>query len=176
MPFVLPSDPVTGQIAPVTWGDAVRDDLGFLANTPYAIASRNSAQSIGNAAWTLVTFTVEDRDTDTMFSTGTGDRITVVTAGLYHVGFQVGFPLNATGLRGAQVCVGVVADTGSVARDVRQPTTGADAAMNVSALVPLTAGQTLSFQVYQSSGGPLNLDIPSNGAVPKAMVRWVATG
>lgn len=90
MPFVLPSDPVTGATAPVTWGDAVRDGLNYLANPPACRAYHNTTQSLTDNTETTVLFNAERYDTDTMHSTSTNTgRITFNTAGLYVVGFLI---------------------------------------------------------------------------------------
>ena len=54
MPFVLPSDPVSGQIASVTWGDAVRDALNYLANKPSCRVYHNATQSLTDSADTAL--------------------------------------------------------------------------------------------------------------------------
>lgn len=92
MPFVLPDDPVSGQIAPVTWGDAVRDALNYLANPPACRVYHNTTQAYADATEATQAFNSERWDTDGMHSTSvdTG-RITIRTAGLYIVGFTGSF-------------------------------------------------------------------------------------
>lgn len=87
MPFILPADPVSGAIAPVTWGDDVRNALNFLANPPGCRVYHNAAQSVPDNTEVTVAFNSERYDTDAMHDTVTNNgRITFNTAGRYVVG------------------------------------------------------------------------------------------
>lgn len=172
MPYSSPSTQATGQVGTAAYANSLKAATDFLANPPSSIARRAANQSIANATWTLITFDTEDRDTDAMFTTASGNRITIVTAGLYHVQFRAGFIPNTVGDRLTQICKGVVADTNSFARSAFKPT-GTDATDTISGDIPLIAGDTLSFQVYQNSGGALNTEASIYGQ-PRASARWVA--
>jgi hypothetical protein len=75
---------VTDTIMNATTG--VRDALNFILAPPRCDLRQTAAQSIGNGAWTALTFTTEDADTDSMHDTVTNtDRITVQTAGWYRL-------------------------------------------------------------------------------------------
>lgn len=150
----------------------VRDNISFLANPPSAIARRAASQSIANATWTLITFDTEDRDTDGMFTVASGDRITIVTAGLYHVEFKAAFSVNVNGDRAFQICKGIVVDTGGFARATGKAT-AIDSSATIGGDIPLIAGDTLSFQVYQNSAGALNTEATAYGH-PRASARWVS--
>lgn len=79
-------DPTLGQIAPVDWGDQIRDNLQFLANPPSCKVKRGSPQLLPNNVHTAVTWDQEDWDTDVMHDNATNNaRLTVKTAGRYAV-------------------------------------------------------------------------------------------
>jgi hypothetical protein len=88
MPFVLPADPAAGNVAPASWGDAVRDGLNYLANPPACRVYNSATQAVADAVnLAPVLFNTEQYDTDSMHSTVTNTgRITFTTAGLYVVG------------------------------------------------------------------------------------------
>src|SRR5690349_17470784 len=107
MPYTSPATVVTGTpIASAAFGNTVKAALDFLANPPRAQARRTSTQSITSGAWNLVTFTVEDVDSDNMFTTGSGDRFTATTAGRYEVIFSASFTTNSSGVRGWAIAKG----------------------------------------------------------------------
>ena len=86
MPFVLPSDPSPGNVAPASWGDAVRDGLNYLANPPACRVYHSATQSLPDAVDTVLAFNSERFDTDSMHSTSSNtNRITFNTDGLYVV-------------------------------------------------------------------------------------------
>lgn len=74
----------------VNAGDIIRaSDIAVKA----CRVTRTTNQSIPDATETLVTFNAETYDTDGMHSTVTNNsRITIVTAGVYEVGFNGRFP------------------------------------------------------------------------------------
>ena len=147
-----------------------------VSNVPRAGASRVTTQSVTNSAWNLVTFTVEDIDTDAMFSTGSGDRFTCVTPGRYMACFNASFASNATGLRGYAMAKGVVPGTGFFVESLLSVATAGGHVCAVAGEVVLAAGETVSCQVFQNSGGALNL-VPGGAGTSeplRATVRWVA--
>lgn len=149
-----------------------RDTHVHAYNPPSVIARRAAAQSITNATWTLITFDTEDRDTDSMFTLGAADRLTIVTTGLYHVIFKAGFVANTAFDRVFQICKGVTVDVNVFARAAFK-SGNVDGTATVSADIPLVAGDTLSGQVYQNSGGALNTEANAFGH-PRLSARWVA--
>lgn len=173
-----------GYSAPRTWtageiptaaqlNQDIRDNVSFLANPPRAQVRRTSTQSISNASWNLVTFTVEDVDTDLMFSTGTGDRFTAVTAGRYEVIFSAAFATNATGVRGWAVAKGTTGSAGFVASKLINTLASFETAENVVGEVVLAVGETCSVQVFQNSGGSLNLVADAATLPFRCKIRYV---
>lgn len=143
--------------------------------SPRAQARRNSTQSITTGAWNLVTFNVEDVDTDTMFTTGTGDRFTCVTAGRYQVIFAATFATNVTGARGFAIAKGVIVGAGFHSASLIATSGGTVGTIQtVTAEVVLAAADTVSCQVFQNSGGALNLAADSAGEPCRATIRRVA--
>lgn len=154
----------------------LRDWIAALANPPRAGASRTTTQSITNGAWNLVTFTIEDHDTDGMFTTGAGDRFTCVTPGRYVVCFTAPFTSNTTGLRAWAVCKGVTIGLGAFAESIQSVAAAGGHAGSVTGEVVLAAADTVSCQVFQSSGGALNLTPGVAGQMEpmRATIRRVA--
>lgn len=151
-----------------------RSDHTHQFNPPRAEASRNSTQSITNGAWNLVTFNVETVDTDTLFTTGSGDRFTCVTAGRYEVIFTASFAANNTGTRGWAIAKGTTVASGFRGLDLRPAVQTFGTSAAVSAEVVLAVGETVSCQVFQNSGGALNLAADASAEPCKATIRWVA--
>lgn len=172
-----PSDQYEGQLIYETDTDRFVMHNGTTwiptSNFPRAAARRTSTQSITNGAWNLVTFNAEDVDTDTMFTTGTGDRFTCVTPGRYVIHFTGQFVANATGIRGWAIAKGVVAATNLEWVDLRASFASIGCQGNVSGEVVLAAAETVSCQVFQNSGGALNLDADGSSVPCAATIRWV---
>lgn len=141
---------------------------------PRAGASRNSVQSITNGAWNLITFNVEDHDTDGMFTTGSGNRFTCVTPGRYEVIFTASFVANNTGTRGWLIAKGVVAGAGVLGMNLVPAVQTFGSASTVQTEVVLAAGETVSCQMFQSSGAALNAQANVGNEPHKATIRWVA--
>lgn len=142
--------------ATAAWGDQIRDNQEFLSAPPHAHAYKASAQSIGDASSTRLTFDTERRDNDTIHSTAalTG-RFTCVTAGYYEIFCAGVFAADSTGLRILQAYL-----NGS-ALDPFGDFEGNPNALVVCQLstafaYPLSATDYVEFFVYQSSGGNLN--------------------
>lgn len=177
MAYVAPQTYVAGNVLTAAQlNQDLRDNVAFLASPPRAAANRITTQSITNNAWNLVTFTVEDTDSDGMFSTGSGDRFTCVTPGRYFVTFTAGFATNTTGLRGYAISKGTTVATGFFAEQLLSVATSGGHWASISGEVVLAAGETVSCQVFQNSGGALDL---TPGAVltsepVRATIRWVA--
>lgn len=151
MPFVLPSDPSDGQVAPASWGDAVRDALNFLANPPAAQAYMSAAQTINDAAITTLLYNSEVFDTDTMHSTAVNtNRLTFTSAGLYLIGVQAFFSadadyeLAAVGIRNSGgVTMAQANDSGT---DINT-----DMAVGITRLQKMTAGDWVDTWCYQDN-------------------------
>jgi len=118
---------------------------------------RSTNQSIPNASGTNVSFDTKRWDTANMWSAGQPTRLTCQVAGKYVVVSHLRFAPNATGVR--QVNFNV---NGSVliARSTLNATAGgAQTDMPPMPVVwDFNVGDYVEVSVYQTSGGPLNLE------------------
>jgi hypothetical protein len=125
---------------------------------PRCSAYHNTTQSLTNLAWTWVEFNSEDFDTGGMHDTAVNnDRVTIPAggAGLYLIVGKVWFAANATGVRALNV---VLNGNNSVMQLGFAPAPGSDStSCPIALLWPLSAGDYISVQAYQASGGALNI-------------------
>jgi hypothetical protein len=137
--------------------------LADLPQPPSCYAYNNANQSIANAAWTTLAFNSEKFDTDGMHDLVTNNhRLTCVTTGKYIACAGLKFFGNAAGVRILSLNVNGARSFGYVdtlpnANDV----TG----MNATIIVHLVAGDILTVDVWQNSGGALNV-ITEGSATP----------
>lgn len=140
------------------WNDDVRDAVNWIIGNaagrrPSLRAHMAAAQSIPNSTTTTVKFDTNDEDTDSAYSTTTG-VFTCVTAGLYLFVVHMAFAANATGTR-THSLLSTGAPTQAVPAIVSAAVDGTGHG-NAVLLTRLTVGQTVQFQVAQTSGGALN--------------------
>ena len=113
--------------------------------------------SITNAAFNTPAWDTKDFDTASYWSAGTPDRFTVPVTGQYLVTGSASFVANATGNR----IVGFFKNlsTAILYGGTTQPTNSGTNQSQISAtyIFSLTAGDTVQFAVFQSSGGALNM-------------------
>jgi hypothetical protein len=176
VPFVDPNtvnNPTTGQPAPASWGDNVRDNLVFLAtNRPHCTVNNSTTQSVATApTYTALTADTEVSDIGGMHSTSVDtERITVPSGegGLYAVYATVQFAANATGYRHIEFYVN---STTQYPCDQVPAVTTASAVTILSGArtIPLSAGDWVVVRVRQASGG--NLDV----TLQDFSVNWSAT-
>lgn len=118
----------------------------------------SAALTIGTGAWTTLTFNSESYDAFGMHSTSSNTgRLTAQRAGVYGIFGSLQFSPSAGGtIRGLRFLVN---GSVSVIMDLRSPN-GATTTVNfgISAFYPLAAGDYVEMQVYQDSGGNLNVD------------------
>ncbi|KKL19653.1 hypothetical protein LCGC14_2463320, partial [marine sediment metagenome] len=132
------------------------DVNGVVSEITHAPAVRGYHDAIGsvsNAAWGAMLLNQEDYDTDAIHSTNTS-RLTATTAGKYRMSGSVSFAGHATGQR---LCRILYNGTTIIATGVRNQ--GSTDGNNVEATTSyhLAAGDYVEFQLYQNSGGPLNV-------------------
>lgn len=127
---------------------------GFHA--PATMAKRNnSPQSISNNAWNDVNWDTEQYDYGEMHNdVSTNNAVYIRRAGLYLVTLQASFAANATGSRKARLSVNSV---DRFPEYFTAPTAGTACRVNGSATYYFNAGDVLVMQVFQDSGGALNL-------------------
>lgn len=141
----------------------IRDPLNFLLNKPVAELRQTVLQSLPSGAWTSITFTTEDIDTDV---SGTGghsnsvntSRYTAVYPGWYLCSGGVGYVATATAQRGTRWTVNGTAVNGSA---TFVPTTAAFDVLIASRTkrIFLNVGDYVEMQAWQDTGGLLNTNV-----------------
>lgn len=149
-----------------------------LLSFPGCLAQRTTTQSLTSATDTVIAFNAADAyDTDSMHDTVTNNsRLTVNTAGVYHVWGTASFAANNTGARR----LGIVTGAGAEVCSLQELSPGASTAvtLTVSGTVKLTATAYVELHAYQNSGGALNIQnsglFASGG--PQFGACWLGTG
>ncbi len=151
---------VSGAILTAAQMNGIGTNVNNYRVPPACRITRTATQSINSATDTLIAFTAgADFDTeapsDPMFSSGTNTTMTIRTAGLYQVSFGVVYATNTTGTRFAGVRLG-----GSATHPYEQASAGTpgDVTLSGSLLMSLSVGNALTLNVYQTSGGALNVN------------------
>lgn len=147
--------PFETGIVLTTWLNAMRD-LGLAArDQPATIADRLAAQSIPNNANTLVAFDTEIFDNYGTF-TATSSTIILQAAGVYVVTGGGTWAANATGARLASIRHNGNDVNGGT---WEQPalTGGAQTFMSHCATINAAIGDSVTYAVFQNSGGALNI-------------------
>lgn len=123
--------------------------------TPAPRSYRTTSQTITTGTDTAITFEAVDADPLTSWSAGSPTRLTVVAAGRYLATGTIRFASNATGYRQGSIVLGGATVIGRVIL----PTVSGNSVefAVVSSAVTLAAGNYLELNVWQNSGG--NLDV-----------------
>jgi len=134
-----------------------------LGCVPHAICALTggSSQAIPNATWTAATWDVETIDGQGMHANGSNpESIFPNGAGWYDVSFSVVFGENATGVRQARI----LRSGGSLpgGQYAAVALSGADTTVSGRCLVYLSASQNVRVEVYQNSGGAINVLRPNS--------------
>jgi hypothetical protein len=120
---------------------------------PYFLGRATAVQSVPQATWTDVTF-VQSAASGVSFSS---PSLTLSSAGVYSVTAGVVFDTNSNGGRYLRFVLGGTHLPGRISL----PATGSRAVeTQLTRLLTVTAGQVLKAQVWQDSGGSLNLSTP----------------
>ncbi len=165
MPYVAPSTVVAGQ----TYGAAAHNvivndviDLDTRVNDlivpPSVRVQLNANQATANTTWKIVDTWTEAYDTDGMW-TSANNYIEIQTAGIYLVSYNVTFANNGTGGRIAFITLNnSIADgTGAVGSAAASPVSVTDQRVGATFMREFAVADKLRIQVWQSSGGALNL-------------------
>ena len=123
--------------------------------------SPNASQSIATNTGTDLTFNSENFDTDGFHDTSTNTaRITIPTGkgGKYAINAHVEWATNAVGTRNIYIYKN---NTSSLASQF-QSAQASDMGMEVNTIASLAAGDYITLQVYQTSGGSLNVNKTDN--------------
>ena len=170
----LPADPSDGQVAPASWGDAVRDLLNFHNNVPACRLYRATDQTItNNDATQWISFSNERYDTDNMWAAGSPTIITINTAGLYLFTCRVFFVVNGTGIR--ELVLNHSVD-GNIDYDT-QPAPSATQGMmlSVATVWKCAAATTVRVRAFQNSGAGLNIARFANWS-QEFTATWLGNG
>lgn len=120
----------------------------------------SGTQSISNSSWTTVAFNAENFDTGNMHDNSTNNSrltIPVNAAGVYLIGTNVQFAANATGIRGIRFKY-TSSGTQTFGENYVNAVSGGNPTFTGSTmLVSLLASSYVELEVFQSSGGALDL-------------------
>ena len=125
----------------------------------------SAAQSTTSGSWFTPTFNSENFDTDTIHDNSTNNsRLTCKTAGKYLVYLNMTFISNTTGTRLTGLLLNG-SEAQGLGRTTHNPSAGSDTHMIHVALVDLAVNDYLEAQVWQDSGGSLQIN-QDGGGVP----------
>lgn len=131
----------------------------------------DAAITVGDATWTVLTFNTERFDTDGMHSTSTNTgRLTCVTPGTYLVSGSIMWPGSAGGTaRGLRIMLDGTTRLASELRPIIDGALGPQ--ITIQAIYQLTAGQYVTLDAYQNTGGDLDVAAAAAYSPEFAMVR-----
>lgn len=153
--------------------DLISKNLGL--PVPQAKVVHSVDVNIANAAWTLETFNTESFDSGDLHSTSVNTgRLTAPIEGLYLLVAQVAFASNGTGIRGGRIPLN--GTTTFLAEREGMATTGAFTQFTVTGLAQLVAGDYITLEVFQSSGGLLASKAPTANTTPGTYLSMVRLG
>ena len=172
---VAADNPVTDgtQVSSSVWNSQVKGNLEHLYSVPRCVAYKSAAQSISTGSWQDVTWDSESFDTASIHDTSTNtERFTLVRDGLWLVVAQVVFASNSTGDRLGRLLLNGVG--GAPLSQVNLHTaSGNTTRFTVQTLVyTSTTTDYVGLQVYQDSGGALNLSGGSAASTSLSVV-WL---
>jgi hypothetical protein len=167
------------------WGEPYNNPgAGAVAGAPPAYAfgrpssfipacevTRSADLSVANATATVVPYTAENLDNDGCHDNSTNNsRITIQTPGTYTVTAQSQFALNSGGGRQSSIRV---AELFTIASSLNNGNAGIATNSSVSWTGRIGYGGIFDHQVYQNSGGALNLSYIAF-AMPYFRAQWIA--
>lgn len=141
----------------------LRDAIRLLSReqaTRGALLARAATQSIPNDTETAITWPTPERQTETVWASGSPTLLTIPSGvTLVRLVGQVTFAANATGSRKARILKnGTMEGVGLPAvRTLAAGGTDVTVIPLAGAIVPVEAGDTLDVRVTQDSGGALNI-------------------
>lgn len=166
-------NPATGTSPPAAWGDAVRDDLEWLArNRPHCRVYNSAAILIPNNTLTALTFDSERFDVGAMHSTvsNTG-RLTVPAGGdgIIRVAASIEFAATAGG--GYRQLVLRVNGTTTIDSDAKDASSLSGVQLNVDALWAFVAGDYVEACVLHTFGSAINVSAAASYS-PEFSAMW----
>ena len=155
-PFVISSTTVNTNLN-ADMLDGLHSTSFLLSNMSVVSAYRGTSfQAIPTTTATTVIYNTESYDSGNEYNTATGE-FTAAATGYYFVTAGVNFVGNATGIRYIAIQEYESAAWENRFREYSDATGGANFGLHVSGLIAVAAGNKVRVQVYQSSGGDLNL-------------------
>lgn len=158
--------------------------LGALKSAPYGcVVKRNATQSIADTTSEAITFPTadmtEELDSAAFHSGSTNTaRLTIPVGGggWYDIGACVQFEANATGRRDTWIELNGSAGTGTVIlKEIRDAAPTSQTVANIGGPTLLAAGDYITLNVLQTSGGALNVQSAGSYSVRFwALRRFVA--
>jgi len=138
-------------------------------NNPACRVYHNANQSIANGVSTILAFNSERFDTDAIHNTvSNNSRLTCKTAGLYVISVTLLFATNAVGIRGVHFKLNgttLICVQGGDAQSVYETN------LTATTIYQLATNDYVEIQVYQNSGGALNLEYYANTSPEFMMAR-----
>lgn len=131
-----------------------------------AVMTRDAVQSIPDSTWTAVSFNTQTKVVGGLWD---GTYFRAPSSGWYIVTGSIRFASNATGMRAARVYKGASIYS-TVVNAEAVAIAGQVSVHSFSTLVYLDKGETVSLQVYQTSGGALNIET-ANGVPLMGVAR-----
>jgi hypothetical protein len=154
---------------------AAKTPLDFLMNPPRCNAYAGSAISLADQTTTLITFSTEAWDTDSMHSTSSNtSRITINTSGQYLVTFYARWLSNATGYRQLNLRLNATGNPGlgSTLSTINTPAVNGSATFLTRTMeMSCVAGDHYELFAWQNSTASLSLD--TGQRVTGMEFRWL---
>lgn len=173
-----PASPTLGQIYYDTAGDTLKvyttagwaTITSVTASGPYIHRrSRNSNVSIPDSSITQIGFGTQDQESGSAVTwDGTNNRFTVNIAGVYVITANIMWAGNSTGSRRLNINAGALTDH---VRSVPGNTNNYSQTLTV--MVNLAVSDIINCQVYQNSGGALNIDGTTAAGTPSFQVALI---
>ena len=143
-------NPATGNVAPASWGDQVRDNFEALAEPPSCRVYHSAQQLLTHATWTTLLANTESWDSASMHSTSSNtSRIAVPSAGIYLFNATAEFGDHPTGMRWLRFLINGSATQPFFAAAVTAYTGARGSGFTMR---DFTAGQYVEVQALQNSG------------------------
>lgn len=157
------NNPTTGQPAPASWGDQIRENFEFLIDPPACSVYNNTTQSISDGSSTALTCNSEYFDNASWHSTVSAtSRLTAPIDGRYLCVATIQWATNATGWR--QLTFRVNGTTSYLCVQFAAVGASHTVIQSGNKLLPLTAGDYVEAIGFQDSGGSLNVTTLELGA------------
>lgn len=182
MAWVNPETVTAGQVLGATrWNKDVVGNTEFLAKPPSCAVSRSTEQSVATGVWRSIAWNTEGWDTDTMWSSTAATRLDINTSGKYLIAANAGFAASTVGvarLMGFAVGGSSTASPSGVGGRVYCPPPRAGNSLNMThtQMISLTSTQYVRIQVFQDSGGALNvIENAADGQTPRVSAIWMSS-